>query len=334
MLEQFIVAHRADLAALCVEKSALRLTPPRTGAHGAKSAFLDCLARSLVAEAGGAERIAELAAGHGLALLEEGHTLHDVIHEYGDVCQAITEVAARAGTTIPASEFGLLNARLDGAMAAAVTEYSHQRDLGRMRERTEGMHQRLGAFAERLRKLVDAAESAVARLDSRGDAMDAAVQSFARMRDAVDRSLAEIRAESGMTTGLESVAVDDLLRELEPWARIEASWAGCGVAVIAPARRLGVRADRRMLVDATRQLVRKALRSTPNGTTVVVRAAGTHEHVRIEVEDQCGGLAPAQAGDAERTIHERNAEELGGRLHLRTPAGRGCVFVLELPRDG
>jgi diguanylate cyclase len=63
---------------------------------------------------------------HGRDLLQEGFTIEQVIRDYGDVCQAVTQLAAEAGASISASEFHIFNRCLDDAIAAAVTEYSQQ----------------------------------------------------------------------------------------------------------------------------------------------------------------------------------------------------------------
>ena len=61
---------------------------------------------------------------HGRDLLDEGFTIEQVIRDYGDVCQAVTHLAAETGSLISANEFRIFNRCLDDAIAAAVTEYS------------------------------------------------------------------------------------------------------------------------------------------------------------------------------------------------------------------
>lgn len=63
---------------------------------------------------------------HGRHLLQEGYTIERVIRDYGDVCQAVTNLAVEMGESISAREFRTFNRCLDDAMAAAVTEYSQQ----------------------------------------------------------------------------------------------------------------------------------------------------------------------------------------------------------------
>ena len=80
--------------------------------------------------------------------------------------------------------------------------------------------------------------------------------------------------------------------------------------------------------------------------TVCVSASA--DRVLIEVEDECGGLPGGDVNDLFRPFEQRGAdrsglgiglgfsrwgaEANGGRLYARDLPGRGCVFVLDLPR--
>ena len=70
--------------------------------------------------------IGQMATLHGRDLFEEGFTIEQVIRDYGDVCQAVTNLAVETGASISADEFRTFNRCLDDAIAAAVTEYSRQ----------------------------------------------------------------------------------------------------------------------------------------------------------------------------------------------------------------
>ena len=54
--------------------------------------------------------------------------MSQVVHDYGDVCQAITDLAVEAAKPISADDFRTLNRCLDDAIAGAVTEYGRERD--------------------------------------------------------------------------------------------------------------------------------------------------------------------------------------------------------------
>lgn len=47
-----------------------------------------------------------------------------MVHGYGDVCQAVTELAVELAAPITADEFRTLNRCLDDAIAVAVTEHA------------------------------------------------------------------------------------------------------------------------------------------------------------------------------------------------------------------
>jgi hypothetical protein len=71
--------------------------------------------------------IAKTAALHGHDLLELGFSVDEVVHDYGDVCQAVTELAVELEAPISVADFHTLNRCLDNAIAAAVTAWSGDR---------------------------------------------------------------------------------------------------------------------------------------------------------------------------------------------------------------
>ena len=64
-----------------------------------------------------ADAIGSSAAKHGSDLLAMGFTVSQVVHDYGDVCQAITELAIEKRAKISAEDFHTLNRCLDTAIA-------------------------------------------------------------------------------------------------------------------------------------------------------------------------------------------------------------------------
>lgn len=73
-------------------------------------------------------KIGRAAALHGAELLRLGYSLDQVVHDYGDVCQAIAELAIEKKMKVSAEEFRILNGCLDNAIAEAVTAYGNDRD--------------------------------------------------------------------------------------------------------------------------------------------------------------------------------------------------------------
>src|ERR1700722_6414355 len=134
MLHEFLNANPALLIDRCRGMVARRSHPklPRPErAHGIP-VFLDQITKTLRIDQtnepdGGLDSdVVPMATLHGRDLLQEGFTIEQVIRDYGDVCQAVTQLAAEAGVSITASEFHIFNRCLDDAIAAAVTEYSQQ----------------------------------------------------------------------------------------------------------------------------------------------------------------------------------------------------------------
>src|SRR5207248_11266771 len=65
------------------------------------------------------------------SLLALGFNVSQVVHDYGDICQAITELALDQNAPIAIEEFHTLNRCLDTAIAEALTEHARltaQRD--------------------------------------------------------------------------------------------------------------------------------------------------------------------------------------------------------------
>jgi hypothetical protein len=115
MLHEFLTEQREELIERCQAKVAPRRSPKRTDAkadHGVPL-FLDQLIETLRLELLSSSQIKRSAATHGHELLSRGFTVDQVIHDYGDVCQAVTELAVELNAPITTNEFRILNRCLD-----------------------------------------------------------------------------------------------------------------------------------------------------------------------------------------------------------------------------
>ena len=74
---------------------------------------------------------------HGHDLLKQGFTIEQVVHDYGDVCQSITELAVELGAPISTEDFRTLNRCLDNAIAGAVTEFTLEQGVTRTKQSSE-----------------------------------------------------------------------------------------------------------------------------------------------------------------------------------------------------
>ena len=128
LLHDFIAAHREQLIARCKEKATGRSDSPPVPEKIEQGVpvLLDQIVSVLRAGREPGQEIAETALRHGRDLLREGFSVGEVVHTYGDVCQAVTELAVELDVTISAEDFRLLNKCLDDAIASAVTEFGRK----------------------------------------------------------------------------------------------------------------------------------------------------------------------------------------------------------------
>lgn len=130
MLHAFITANRDEIILRCRAKVATRLEPPPTAAEidNGVPMFLGQLLDALRQGPSAISNINKSATQHGHDLLVQGYTASQVVHDYGDICQAITDLAVERDAAISADDFRMLNRCLDNAIAGAITEYERQRD--------------------------------------------------------------------------------------------------------------------------------------------------------------------------------------------------------------
>ena len=93
--------------------------------------FLDQLTEELRHGPSQSGEISASAIQHGHELLLQGFTVGQVVHDYGDVCQSVTDLAVELTAPISVDEFRTLNRCLDDAIAGAVTEYAQAGQLTR-----------------------------------------------------------------------------------------------------------------------------------------------------------------------------------------------------------
>jgi len=219
MLHEFLTSNRNELIKRCKEKVAKRFAPtelPAAIEHGVPLFLLqlvDTLRMEQFTLARGAiepeptpspSEIGRAAALHGAELLRLGFTVDQVVHEYGDVCQSVTELAAEENAKISTDEFRTLNRCLDDAIADAVTSFGLARQV-RINDQAEDLHTRLDTFAEQHRRLVDIAIQAYTAIKTGNVGLTGAtgsllIHTLAELRYLTERALPEIRLASATTT--------------------------------------------------------------------------------------------------------------------------------------
>jgi signal transduction histidine kinase len=354
MLFEFIVTHRDEIIRRCRVKVASRSMPPPTEEeidYGVP-VFLDQLLDALNGRTSGSTKINKTALQHGHELLLQGFTVSQVVHDYGDVCQAITELAVEKDARIDAGDFRALNRCLDDAIASAVTAYGRARTQSTVDRESARDSERLGFFAHELRNLTNTSMLAFEVLRTGNVGVGGSTgtvlrRSLLRTSALIDRSLAEVRLTEGIQNQ-EPFLVAGFIEELAPAATLEAEAKQITLTVAPVAPGTMVNADRQVLGAVLGNLLQNAFKFTRPRTTVVLRVGTNNERVLIEVQDECGGLPGGNAEDLFKPFEQWGADRTGlglglafsrwgveannGRLYARNLPHNGCVFTIDLPR--
>ncbi|MEP7117673.1 MAG: HAMP domain-containing sensor histidine kinase [Acidobacteriota bacterium] len=356
MLHQFITTHRADIIARSREKLTARPWPTATTTelHNGVPLFLTQLADTLRHEVAGVvgqssspTPIGATAILHGRELLGLGFTVSQVVHDYGDICQAVTELAIALNAPITTEEFHTLNRCLDTAIAGAVTEHARLTAESRSLEEVE----RAGLVAHETRDLLNTALLAFEALKRGTVAINGSTgailaRSLTSLRVLVDSSLADIRATARLQRR-EIIGLAPFLHDLTATSGLQAESRGVHLHLVSVEGSLAVLADRQLLTSAVMNLLSNAFKFTRPSGRVVLRASRREDHAVIEVEDECGGI-PDRTGDpfqsfgeqrgADRTglglglfIARKAVRAQGGDIYIRNLPGTGCVFSIEIP---
>ncbi len=132
-LDQFIDQNGDELLRRCQIKVATRSGPvsPPAEVDDGVPLFLSQLSEELRHGPSDADTISTSAMKHGHDLMLRGFNISQVVHGYGDVCQAITDLAVETSAPIGTEDFRTLNRCLDDAIAGAVTEFSRAQEITR-----------------------------------------------------------------------------------------------------------------------------------------------------------------------------------------------------------
>jgi signal transduction histidine kinase len=353
MLHEFLSVNREEIIARTRAKVANRPAPRATEAEleNGIPLFLSQLIDMLQSPATelGAAAMGESAARHGDEMRRMGFTVGQIVHDYGGLCQAITELAVEKSASIGSAEFKVLNGCLDDAVAFAVTEFSRQREQSILNQGVE----HLGILAHELRNALNTAALAFSALQSgvvgtNGSTSAVVLRSLARMRDLLDRSFAEVRLKAGIQQRTH-VSVSAIIEEVAIASAVEAAHRGLKFMVAPVATNIIIHADPQILVSALSNLIQNAFKFTLPPGQVSLKTLATADRVQIQIEDECGGLPPGEVEHLFRLFEQRGAdrtglglglaisrqgvEESGGAIRVRDLPGKGCVFTVDLPRQ-
>ena len=172
-------------------------------------------------------------------------------------------------------------------------------------------------------------------------------ENLARMRDIIDRSLSDVRMRADPHIFIEkfqlSGLVDQILVTAQNEARIKNQILKNDIKL-----EIYLETDRQLLLSVIANLVQNGLKYSKIEGRIAVRAGISANNVVIEVEDDCGGIAPEALKNLFRpftsggfdqsglglglTIVRRAVSLLQGKISVRNSAGSGCAFLIDIPQ--
>lgn len=373
MMYRFLANNRNELVKRCTEKVAKRPLRHATTEQlrNGIPMFLDQLIRTLEAEqdngtaaglkisgasGGDGTALSEMgvsAAAHGTNLLKLGYTVDQVVHDYGDLCQAITDLAFERDAPFSVDEFRTLNRCLDNAIADAVTEFSFQRDAAIAHQQSADLNERLGFLMHEVRNSLNAATLAVHAIESGALPMAGATgavlkRSLLAMAKLVDRSLAEVRINGAPPEPHKVFSLAHFIADAKDAAQLDANTRGCLFTVTDVDPLLGVEGNRDLLLAALANLLHNAFKFTHPHSEVTLNAYALGDRILIDIKDHCGGLPPGNAEKMFTPFTQRGEDKTGlglglsiarqsvsadeGLLSVTNMPGIGCTFTISLPR--
>jgi signal transduction histidine kinase len=330
MLFEFITLHREDIIQRCRAKVASRSKSPPSEEELNRGIplFLDQLAK--------------------------GFTVSQVVHDYGDVCQSITDLALETNAPISTDEFRTLNRCLDDAIASAVTMYTRDSSSPEAEAVTEPDAESFGFLVHELRNLVNTAVMSFAVLETGnvgvGGSTGAVLRrSLSGLQGLVAGALDNVRTSTAIKNR-KRILVAGFIEGIGAASALEANSRGLKLVVAHVDKDLAIDVDRQVVSAVIANLIQNAFKFTRAASTVKLAVRSSADRVLIEVEDECGGL-PGQdlSHEIVPSLEQRGkdrsglgiglafsrwgAEVSGGRLYARNLPGAGCTFVLDLPRS-
>lgn len=309
----------------------------------------EAVEREMNGTAVGVSLAARTAREHGRQRFDLGYDLATTIREYGLLRDALFVVAEQHGGADDPREIRAMARCFFDVVAESATRYAAAQEESVRRQN----EQHFAFLAHELRNAASSAQLALTVLhqtraiDPASRPVAALHRSLGAMRELIDSTLVTVQLRSGLTAARAPVELAPFLAGIVQDASIEAESKGVTLEVLVSAG-LTLEVDAKLIGSATSNLVRNAIKFSARGGVVRVEAKERTDAVVIEVEDSCGGLPlgavetlfdPFVQAGADRSgfglglaIAKQAVDAHGGSLRVHDLPGKGCVFVMDLPR--
>jgi signal transduction histidine kinase len=351
-LHQFMSDHRSEILRVCQQDLRDRQVENAEALDEHAALFFDEMLDAIRRDQGVRESSSPLpaesvtAAQIGEERQQAGIAVSHVPVVFAAISQALGEIGARYELTLSAEEYKMLNRCLDTGIATSIENF--------WRKETDSNNQRMtesfGFIAHELRNALGNAKTAfnllrAGGLDLKGKTAEVLARNLTRMEMLVAEILGSVQLQVGVLPALVPIDVASALRALVASAILD---RGITLALKVDEQAI-ISGDEMMLTSAVSNLVHNAVKFSPPNASVQLRTVVDSESVRIEVEDQCGGLKredPAEIfkpyvkqQDGNRTgtglglsIAKRAVEAMHGELTVSNRPGHGCVFIARFSR--
>jgi PAS domain S-box-containing protein len=288
-----------------------------------------------------------------------GHaSLLEALGPHGSAAGLETELLARGGEAIPVMvSVGAMEASPGRAKSYVVVAADIRERLRHEQQKDEFVtmvHHEVRAPLTAVRGAIGLLEGGVAgELDERGrELVEIALRNSERMERLVNDILASRKLDSGrMEFHLEEVELMALVEQAIDSTAAYASKYQVGIELAESVSGALVRVDPDRMIQVVTNVLSNAIRFSPEGDAVVVRAGRNGSMLRIAVSDSGPGIAEEfrdhvfeafARGEHEAWRHRSGTglgmsiskgiiEELGGTITFETEIGAGTTFFIDVP---
>ena len=287
---------------------------------------------------------------HGQHRKQAGFDIKGLVCEFGIIQEVIHTLAEEESLTPTWQEVQYLSKAMSNATADSVDEYAKLKD----QELADQASEHFAFVAHEIRNPLQTANMAWQLLSTKleGDEDPAAQRlqrSLRQLRALVDNSLVDISLTGMVRPRFTRLQVAHIVEEA--WSDVELNAEKKSVSIeLDVDESLDVDGDERLLHSIMTNLLSNALKFTMDGGVITVSAhAAEGGRVRIEVKDECGGLQMPHPQELFRPFVQKENDRRGfglglgivkqaaeahhGNVHVEDSPGKGCVFVVELPRS-